>query len=84
MLPVCGLCGLEASVFPASSLPRQPPKDLAEACGYKVPKGYDFSILVRPSAFLGTPSPQWTSGPLTWLPSTLLLSPGQPCPSRSS
>lgn len=68
MLPVYRLRRLETSVFPASSLHRQPPKDLAEACGYKVPKGHDFFILVRPSAFLGTPSPQgrqWASGPLT-------------------
>lgn len=72
--------------LPASSLPRQPPKDLAEAHGCKVLGGHDFSILVRPSAFLGTLMPwsgQWASGPLTCSPALIAL-PSPPHPGRSS
>ena len=77
------LSGPEARVFPGFSLPKQSPRDLAEARGYKVPQVHDFSLLVRPSGFLETPSlrgGQWALGSLTSLPSTPLLSPGQLCP----
>lgn len=63
VLPVCGQLGLKSRVFPACSLPQTASQDLTEAHGCRVSKGHDFLILVRPSAFLESPSPwggQWT------------------------
>lgn len=52
LLLVCGHWSLEVRVLSASSVPSQPPEDLAEARGCRVPQSYDHSMLVRPKPFL--------------------------------
>lgn len=86
VLPICAQSGLEAKVFLASSLLRHLPKHLAEAPGCKVLKGHDFSILVRPSAFLGTPVCGADSGPQALWPGSWpsIALPYQSYPGRRS